>query len=321
MTWSQQLARERVERALGQARPAHRPFLEEFRDWLREERHLEPISIALRLRFGRELLVAIAANKDIDTALSKLAPADVETVFAREVADCCIATRRVVASSLRALLRFAAARRLVGTELAESVPSVYQRRLESVPVGIGADDIDRILASWTPDSATKCRDRAVLLLLATYGIRTGQVVELRLGDLEWRERRVTFCAQKRSRAVKHRLTPAVAEAISHYLRRYRPAVEHDHVFVRRRRPLTPLIPPTVRAIVRRRASEAGVEGGTIAPRAFRRALATRLLDARHPMKLIADVLGHESLSTTAIYAKVNFPFLVEAAAEWPAVGR
>ncbi len=55
------------------------------------------------------------------------------------------------------------------------------------------------------------------------------------------------------------------------------------------------------------------------PHAFRHAFATRLLRAGQPVKAIADLLGHRSLDAVAIYAKVDFARLIEAAVEWPEV--
>jgi integrase len=185
-----------------------------------------------------------------------------------------------------------------------------------VPEGISSASIERVLATLKPDSAVRSRDRSVLLLLATYGPRTGQISDLQLGDVAWRAREITFCAQKRSRAVRHALTPAVAEALALYLREHRPHAEHDHVFVRHRGPSSPLTPTGVRGLVAYRLREAGIDGGLLSPRAFRYALATRLLEARHPYKLIADTFGHQSMRATAVYTKMNRPFLEEAAAEW-----
>ena len=157
--------------------------------------------------------------------------------------------------------------------------------------------------------------------MATYGPRTGQISDLQLGDVAWREKQITFCAQKRSRAVRHILTPAVAEALALYLREHRPRVEQDHVFVRHRGPSSPLTPAGVRGLLAHRLREAGIDSGPSSPRAFRYALATRLLEARHPYKLIADTFGHQSMRATAVYTKMNRPYLEEAAAEWQELTR
>jgi len=277
---------------------------------------MKPISVAHRVRFGREFLERICGELHAEDVMPAIGPADVERFFVTYAASHQIATRRCMRASLRRLLRFAAERGLASADLAEAVPSVYAFRLSSVPVGIKDEDIDRVVSSLAPDSETRSRDRAILLVLGTYGVRTGQVVDLRVGDVCWTEKRIEFRGQKGGRAVRHVLTPAVAEGLALYLRYYRPPVEHDYVFVRRGQPSAPLSDAGVRAAVSRRIREAGVVDGPRCPRAFRYALASRLLAARQPFKVVSDALGHQSPRATACYAKVNRLHLMEAALEW-----
>ncbi len=66
------------------------------------------------------------------------------------------------------------------------------------------------------------RDRAIVYLLATYGVRRAQVSALRLEDIDWIERTIVFAAHKGGKAVQHVLTDAVAESLADYLRNERP---------------------------------------------------------------------------------------------------
>jgi integrase/recombinase XerD len=321
MSWTQERGRRKVCRVLERTKPMHRGFLEDFEEWLREVRLLAPVSVAQRLRFARDFVEAVTGDDGVEATVRQLSPAQVELFFVEYSAGRALNTRRAMAATLRLLLGFSALQGWVGVDLAESVPSVFSYRLSGIPAGISDVAIDRVLDVLKPSSATRCRDRAVLLLLATYGPRTGQISDLRLANLAWRERQITFCAQKRGVPVRHVLTPTVAEAIAVYLREHRPEVDHDHVFVRHREQPTPLSPAAIRGLVKNRLREAAIDGGPCAPRAFRYALATRLLNARQPYKLIADSLGHQSSRATAVYAKMDRPYLEEAAAEWQELDR
>lgn len=319
MRWTQLVVEKRVRKILDRAEPRHRCVLLEFEHWLREEKCFTPATIAVRLACACEFLPVVAKRGDVKNALDRLKAGDIESFFIGYAENHAVNSRRCMASALRCLLRFTALRGWSDTELVASVPSVFSYQLASVPVGISDTSIDRVLAALKPDSPTQSRDRAILLLLATYGLRNGQVCDLRLGDLGWRDKQITFCSQKRSRAVRHVLTPAVAEALALYIRGHRPHADNDNVFLRHRRPSSPLTPEAVYGIVAHRIRQAGISSGPVSPRAFRYALATRLLNARQPYKLIADTFGHQSLRATAVYAKINRPFLEEAAAEWQAL--
>ncbi len=321
MRWTQQQTQKKVRRLLNRAEPGHRVVLEEFERWLRDERCHAPASVVVRLQCARDFFVRVVGAREVEEVFGQLRAADIESFFVTYADGRAVNSRRCMATTLRRLLQFAAQRGWSDAELVTSVPSVFSYRLSCVPAGISDECIERVLGFLRPESAITCRDRGILLLLATYGPRTGQISDLRLGDIAWRDKRITFCAQKRSQAVRHALTPVVAEAVAMYLREYRPRTEHDHVFARHRGPSSPLTPAAVRGLVAHRLRQAGVDNGPFSPRAFRYGLATRLLEARQSYKLIADTFGHKSLRATAVYMKMNRPYLEEAAAEWQELAR
>ena len=314
--WTHELYAMKLSRMLERVEAEHRAFLVDFEQWLKEDRCFSPATLVVRVLFARKFLEKVVGKRQVECVFEQLTAKDVESFFVNHLGKYSVNSRRCMASSFRHLLRFTALRGWNESLLLEAVPSVFSYRLSKLPVGMSSSDIDRVLDSLVPDSSTRCRDRAIILLLATYAPRTGQISELRLSELKWRKRQIHFCAQKRSRSIRHTLTPAVAEAISLYVSEFRPQVHHDHVFVRHRRPQSPLSPSAIRSLVTNRFREAGCEGDSFNPRRFRYALVTRLLDSGQPYKLIADTLGHKSQRATAVYTKMNYSYLVEAAAEW-----
>ncbi len=165
---------------------------------------------------------------------------------------------------------------------------------------------------------TSCaRDRAIIFVLATYGVRREQVSALRLSDVAWKERTITFAAHKGGKSVLHTLTPAVSEALAEYLYVERPSEDGDesYVFLRHRSPHLRLGPKAVSNLVRARLVRCGLPPR--GPHALRHAFATRLLRAGESFKVIADLLGHRSLAAVGVYAKVDHSRLLEVAPEWP----
>lgn len=218
---------------------------------------------------------------------------------------------------MRQFLRFSASRGWVKHGLSDSVPSLRSYRQSSVPRGFSNESVSALVAASAERSS---RDHAIVLILAIYGVRRGQICGLRLGDISWREKRITFRPHKRGKSVHHELVPAVAAALAKYLQKERPKVKDQAVFLRARKPYVPLSPGAVREVIRRLVRRLDlaecIRGGA---HAFRHAFATRLLQNGQSLKVIADLLGHRSLDAASIYAKVDHPRLLEVAEEWPEV--
>jgi integrase len=252
-------------------------------------------------------------------ALRQLSCEDVERFFVTDSQDHGMSARRSMRSAMRLFLRFAAARGWVDDALGDSVPSLRSYRLSGLPRGLSEEQLSKVLGEPWRGQCPR-RDRAIVYLLATYGVRRGQISALRLEDIDWHEKTIDFAPHKGGKAVCHALTPAVAEALVDYLFHERPASSSDHVFLRHRRPYGRLNPSAITALVSSRARRCGLPTA-IHPHAFRHAFASRLLRAGQPIKAIADLLGHRSLAAVAVYAKVDHARLLECAVDWPETGR
>ena len=153
-------------------------------------------------------------------------------------------------------------------------------------------------------------------LLARLGLRTHEVAGLRLEDVDWRQNtlRLRHTKQRRERLLP--LPPAVRQALAAYLRHGRPLTPVRALFVRHHIPYgSPLVVHHVRGAMRRAFARSGITSGKV--HLLRHTLATRLHSQRVGLKAIADLLGHQSLDTTARYARVDITQLRQAALPWP----
>jgi integrase len=264
-------------------------------------------------------LTVVTAGDELpcQRALASLTAERVEEFFVQYSKDHGVQSRHSMQSAMRLFLRFADLQGWVGQELAAAVPSLLGWRLSGLPRGLRDEELTKLLASpWAPGECP-CRNRAILELLATYGVRRGQVSALRLSDIHWHERTIDFAAQKGGKAVGHMLSARVAQFLAAYLREERPGSDSAYVFLRSRRPYLRLGPNAITALVRLRMVNCGLPPR--GPHALRHTFATRLLRTGQPIKAIADLLGHRSLDTIAIYAKVDVARLLEVAVDWPEV--
>jgi integrase/recombinase XerD len=223
-------------------------------------------------------------------------------------------------TALRMFLRFLIAEGRCASELQGAVPVLVHRRLSSLPRYLSADDVERVIASCDRDSAVGQRDRAILLLLARLGLRAGDIVHLRLRDIDWKAASFQVSGKGR-RETRLPLTRELGDALVTYVTRSRPRTDTDTVFVRSRAPYRAFRSHcAVSVIVDRAFARAGViRPSRGAAHLLRHSVATAMLRHGASLQDVAALLRHQSVTTTEIYAKVDVTALRTIAQPWPEV--
>jgi site-specific recombinase XerD len=217
-------------------------------------------------------------------------------------------------------LRFLIAEGYCAVGLDGAIPTVAHWRLASLPRYLPPEDVERLIASCDRTSAVGRRDRAILLLLARLGLRSGDIVHLRLCDIDWKGASVQVCGKGR-RQTQLPLSQEVGQAIVAYLKKGRPRVNIEAVFLCSCAPFRPFSSScVVTKIVDKAIRRAGVvRPGRGAAHLLRHSLATSLVRQRTSLEDIRSILRHSSIETTEIYAKVDIPALRQIAQPWPEV--
>ena len=219
----------------------------------------------------------------------------------------------IAAQALRAFFRHAQRRGWCKKEIAAIIAGPRMYRQEGLPAGLSWKDVRRLIASSRGDKPSDIRGRAILLLLATYGLRAGEVTRLRLENLDWERELIAVTRLKRRQAQLYPLTHEVGTAILRYLRKVRPSSDRREVFLTLRSPFRPIPPANLWTITSRRLSQLGIQSPRRGPHVLRHACATHLLQSGFSFKEIGDHLGHRSAESTGIYAKVDLSGLREVA--------
>jgi site-specific recombinase XerD len=225
--------------------------------------------------------------------------------------------RSAPAVAVRSFLRFLAVRGVVPTGLDRAIPTVRRWRHASLPPRLSDVQVDQLIAAAGVGPAAR-RDRAILLLLARLGLRADEVVRLDLDDLDWHNGLVHLSAGKGRRGRVLPLPREVGAALADYLRHDRPAAQSRRVFLTATPAAQPLGgPAAISILVKRRLARAGVPvAGRIGAHLLRHTAASRMANRGASFKDIADVLGHRSLQTTALYAKLDLGTLAAVALPW-----
>jgi integrase/recombinase XerD len=223
-------------------------------------------------------------------------------------------------TALRMFLRFLIAEGRCASELDGAIPVLAHWRLSSLPRYLPADDVERVIAACDLTSAVGHRDRAILLLLARLGLRAGDIVQLRLRDVDWKEAWIHVSGKAR-RETRLPLTQEVGDALVTYLTRGRPQTDAEAVFVRSRAPFRAFRSHcAVSVIVERALVRAEVTRPSRgAAHLLRHSVATSMLRHGASLQDVAALLRHRSITTTEIYAKVDITALSPIAQPWPEV--
>lgn len=289
---------------------------QDFERYLRCERGLADASIRLYGdAVGRFLEHTFGTG---EVRLDTLAATDVVRFVQTDAARLNHAKRaKVMTSALRSFLQYGRYRGEIVADLQGCVPTVANWSMAGLPRTISASQVKSLLASCDRQSPVGRRDYAVLLLLARLGLRAGEVVGLRMEDLDWAEGAIQIRGPAQ-RCDRLPLPVDVGAALAEYLHDRRPSCSVRHVFVRSRAPRNALSGPSaVSCIVCRALRRAGIDAPFKGAHLLRHSLATQMLGNGASLGEIGQILRHRNPQTTTIYAKVDLGTLRALALPWP----
>jgi site-specific recombinase XerD len=278
---------------------------------MRQQRGTSDATVSEYNPFVRELLEHIGEP-------SRLSASTLREFVLEKHRSCGWAKAKQCTTALRMFLRFLIAKGCCTTGLEAAIPTLAHWRLATLPRYLQPEEVERVIASCDPSSRVGRRDRAILLLLARLGLRAGDIVHLRLSDIDWKNASIQVCGKGR-RQMRLPLTQEMGQAIVDYLQAGRPRSSADTVFVRCRAPFHSLRSNcAVSVIVTRALRRARVERPSRgAAHLLRHSLATSMLRGGASLSDIAGILRHRSIETTRIYAKVDVAALQQIAQPWP----
>jgi integrase/recombinase XerD len=288
------------------------PILRTYHDWAIDQRGLAESSARLYEGIIADLLTELGDSPSTYTAKGLRA-------FVLERARP-HGLRRAgsIAVSVRSFLTFLESTGRCREGLIHAIPSFASWRLASLPRHLRAEQVRRVLEACTGTTAVRQRDRAVLLLLARLGMRSGEVERLSLSDIDWRNGRILVSGKAR-RQEWLPMPQDVGDALFVYIQQGRPRAEASRVFLTAVAPVRPLASGGVRNITKSAFLRADVATPSLGAHVFRHSAATEMLRQGVPLAGIGAVLRHRSADMTMHYAKVDLGLLSEIAQPWPEV--
>jgi integrase/recombinase XerD len=173
----------------------------------------------------------------------------------------------------------------------------YARKPKTLPVVLSRHEVARLLGV-----VRDLKHRTVLMTAYAAGLRVSEVTRLRIGDIDSRRMCIRVVQGKGRKDRYVMLSRRLLVHLRRYWRAYRP---QPWLFPDRRQ-RNPLPTSTVQAVCKRARIDAGIEK-PVTPHTLRHCFATHLLEAGTDLRTIQVLMGHRSLSTTAIYLRVAIP--------------
>jgi integrase len=291
----------------------------EYVQWLTDIRGLAPATIADCCAEATRFFDWLGARGTRE-GLATLALTDVDAYVKGRVRSVRRRTRLSIAARIRGFMRWLHRAGHLVCDLAAAVMAPSIHAFEHIPVALRPQDVQQVLAAARKDGSPKGRrDYAILMLLATYGLRAGEITALRLDDIDWRQNVIRIRHSKTRVTSYLPLQVKVGDALLTYLRTSRPNTSRREIFLRCHAPYRPFRDgSSLYGLIQCRLAAAHVVPiGKRGPHAFRHARALTLLRASVPMKEIGDVLGHRAADATRVYLKLATEDLRAVALEIP----
>lgn len=240
---------------------------------------------------------------------SKLIQTKHLTLFLSEYKHCKPKYISAIIQVLRNYLVFLCDHGFINEDISKSLPKVRITRNAFIPYSWKTKDVKKLLEAVDRGDPKGKRDYAILLLAVRLGLRVSDIRGLRLHNLNWSRKTISLTMQKTKQPLELPLLDDIGWAIIDYLKNGRPETKCDRVFVRHRAPYDSF---GENESFYRELHRYMVKAGLEIPldlhcglHSLRSTLAGNLLEARIPLPVISEALGHQSIQTTSIYLKID----------------
>ena len=250
-------------------------------------------------------------------AISALTPTTIKKYLQYRIRSLPVSRAKVMCASIRGYLRFQQFNGIHTRHLVFAVPTLSTKRRSLSPVIISSDDLETVLSSVDRSTPIGKRTYASILCLSDLGMRIGDVTRLSLDDINWRNGTILVKNKKSEKPFLLPLPKRVGKAVADYLRNGRPQSETRDIFVSYCPPGTKITNNVLSNSIQSIWKKTGLDIKYSGTHIFRHSLATNLRRKGLSLKVIADILGHQSLETTALYAQVDTNALRQLVQPWP----
>ena len=284
-------------------------ILVEYKNYLKLEKNASPHTIDAYLNDIQKLQV-YAELQNPKLVLTQIVRKNLEEFIAYLIENFSIqeSTQARIISGIKSFFGFLVYQNYTQQNAAELIEA--PKTIRKLPDTLSFEDIERILESIDVSTEQGTRDRAILEVLYSCGLRVTELLQLKISEIQLEIEIIKVIGKGN----KERIVPIGSDAIKYlklYLVNYRRGKsvldkDKDFVFLNLRG--TPLSRISVFNMIKKQASIVGIRK-QISPHTFRHSFATHLVEGGADLRAIQEMLGHVSITTTEIYTHLDNHFL------------
>lgn len=254
--------------------------------------------------------------------VSNINALDIRNYFVEEAVHLKPSSKGKVATSIRNFFRYLHFSHATIDESIFKIPlSPAIWKMSNVPTVLSNTELESLLNCFDKNHPSGIRDYAIVLCFLELGLRCIEVAGLTMDDFDWENSIINIRNTKTHIDRALPIPSALGEAVVNYLQSARPISKNRTLFIRFSHTRgEPMGREQIRGAMRRAYKRAGFSETITGTHILRRTVATKIFKKGFPLKMVADILGHKSLESTAIYTKVETEMLVHAANIWPGGG-
>lgn len=238
-----------------------------------------------------------------------IAVSDVMSFIREQYSHIAVSTLKITVGKIRTFLRFLYLSELTDQDLASLISPVRSFRLAQIPVVWNPDDLKLLLAAISRETSDGKRDFAIFMLAVHLGLRIGDILHLQFKNIDWEKSVIQISQIKTDELLSLPMSTEIGWALIDYIKNGRPKTDSSFIFVRHCAPFQAFcINNNFHYQMRKYAALAGITPPSPKLYGFhsiRHTFATNLLKEGTNLSLISEFLGHNGVSATPIYLKVD----------------
>ena len=221
----------------------------------------------------------------------------------------------LVITALKSFLNYLHESKHIASDLVSVLHGSPKKRRKHF-AGFTRKEANTLIDSVSSDRHYDKRNIAVFTLAESTGLRAVDVANLKLSDIDWRNKTISIIQQKTCHPLILPFENRVGDAIAEYILHGRPESDSPFIFLSDRRPFRPVSANALSAAALKYIKLSGIENNLSLRKGFhcfRRGIGTWLLEAELPLTMISEILGHGNIDSTKPYLSTDLDRLRECA--------
>lgn len=230
------------------------------------------------------------------------------------------ATLMNIRSSLTHFLGYLHKNGITADDLSEHVPRVHYYARAKLDKVWSDEEIERMLNSIDRANPVGKRDYAIMAIAANLGLRTSDIVSLKIEDFNWNQGTINIVQQKTKEPLSLPISEQIGKAVIDYWMNGRPKTSAKELFVGHTLPYQGLSGSMLYHIFNKYYEHSGIKAPDIRQHGFhslRHSLASRLLEKDTPVNVISNILGHVDSNSAKSYLQIDIDRLRQCSLEVP----